>query len=81
MVQGVCYRDWTVEQATELGLNGWVRNRRDGSVEAVFCGSCDKVDEMQQLCRRGPNGAMVTSLHSFPYSEHPASTFERRPTV
>lgn len=81
VVQGVCYREWTVEHASELGIKGWVRNRKDGSVEAVFCGSCDKVDEMQQLCRRGPNGAIVTSLDAFPYREDLASDFQQRPTI
>lgn len=80
-VQGVFYRNWTIENARELGLNGWVRNRRDGSVEALFSGSPDKVDEMQQRCRRGPPDAMVTSLDSFPSDDNPASGFERKPTV
>ncbi|KAK4757697.1 hypothetical protein SAY87_018998 [Trapa incisa] len=61
-VQGVFYRDWTVESASQLGLNGWVRNRRDGSVEALFSGKPDLVDEMEQRCRRGPPHAMVTAL-------------------
>lgn len=81
LVQGVFYRNWTVENARELGLNGWVRNRKDGSVEALFSGSSDKVDEMQQRCRRGPNAAMVTSLKSFPSTDDPGSGFERRATV
>jgi acylphosphatase len=38
-VQGVCYRSWTVEYATSLGLSGWVRNRIDGSVEAILYGN------------------------------------------
>ena len=45
-VQGVYYRAWTYETATSLGLDGWVRNREDGSVEAVFSGSPDVVAEM-----------------------------------
>ncbi|KAK4348489.1 hypothetical protein RND71_031244 [Anisodus tanguticus] len=45
-VQGVFYRDWTVENAKQSGLKGWVRNRRDGSVEALFSGSPEKVQEM-----------------------------------
>lgn len=81
VVQGVCYRDWTVENASQLGINGWVRNLKDGSVEAVFAGSVDKVDDMEQRCRSGPSGAMVTSLNSFPCYEDPGSGFQRRPTV
>ncbi|KAL8216928.1 hypothetical protein R6Q57_023765 [Mikania cordata] len=80
-VQGVFYRDWTVENATELGLKGWVRNRRDGSVEALFSGNADKVGEMQERCRRGPPSAMVTGLNVNPCTEDPGAGFERRPTV
>lgn len=65
-VQGVFYRNWTVDNARELGLKGWVRNRRDGSVEAVFSGSPDAVQEMEQRCRRGPRDAVVTGLVVFP---------------
>ncbi|KAL6998204.1 acylphosphatase [Sarracenia purpurea var. burkii] len=80
-VQGVFYRNWTVENATELGLKGWVRNRRDGSVEALLSGSADKVQEMEQRCRRGPPDAMVTGLELFPCSDDPGTRFERRSTV
>ncbi|KAK2974723.1 hypothetical protein RJ640_007150 [Escallonia rubra] len=61
-VQGVFYRNWTIDNATDLGLKGWVRNRRDGSVEALFSGDSAKVEEMEQRCRRGPPVAMVTGL-------------------
>lgn len=80
-VQGVFYRDWTVQNATELGLSGWVRNRRDGSVEALFSGPSDKVQEMQQRCRRGPPAAVVTGLEVVHSNGNPGSGFERRPTV
>ncbi|GER36853.1 acylphosphatase [Striga asiatica] len=80
-VQGVFYRNWTIDNAKELGLKGWVRNRRDGSVEALFSGSPDKVQEMEQLCRRGPPDAIVTGLQVVPCSDDPGPTFERKPTV
>ncbi|GFP90779.1 acylphosphatase [Phtheirospermum japonicum] len=80
-VQGVFYRNWTIDNAKELGLKGWVRNRRDGSVEALFSGSPDKVQEMEQRCRRGPPDAMVTGLQTFPCTDDPGATFERKPTV
>ncbi|KAI3522842.1 hypothetical protein L1887_00894 [Cichorium endivia] len=80
-VQGVCYRDWTVQNATELGLKGWVRNRGDGSVEALFSGDADKVGEMQERCRRGPPSAVVTKLDVNPSTDDPGTGFERRPTV
>lgn len=80
-VQGVFYRDWTVQNATELGLKGWVRNRRDGSVEALFSGRAEKVAEMQERCRRGPPSALVTGLDVNPSTEDPGIGFERRPTA
>ena len=61
-VQGVWYRGWTVDQAHRLGLAGWVRNRRDGSVEAVFSGPQDAVRAMIDRCRQGPPGALVTAI-------------------
>ncbi|KAG2685499.1 hypothetical protein I3760_10G128300 [Carya illinoinensis] len=79
-VQGVFYRNWTVENAVQLGLKGWVRNKRDGSVEALFSGNPDAVQEMEQRCRRGPPDAMVTGLQVFPTSDDPGSGFERKRT-
>ncbi len=58
-VQGVGYRAWVEYQATQCGLEGWVRNRRDGSVEAVFAGPARTVAEMVALCRHGPPSARV----------------------
>jgi acylphosphatase len=58
-VQGVGYRAWVEYMALDHGLQGWVRNRRDGSVEAVFAGSPEAVAEMIEACRRGPPAARV----------------------
>ncbi|KAH9604514.1 hypothetical protein KSS87_014249 [Heliosperma pusillum] len=80
-VQGVFYRNWTIENASQLGIKGWVRNRRDGSVEALFSGNTEAVDEMMQRCRRGPPDAMVTAFQAHPCNEDPGISFERRPTV
>ncbi|XP_008243995.1 PREDICTED: uncharacterized protein LOC103342174 [Prunus mume] len=80
-VQGVFYRNWTIENATQLGLKGWVRNRRDGSVETLLSGNPDAVQEMEQRCRRGPPSAMVTGLEVFPSTEDPGDGFERKQTV
>ena len=52
LVQGVGYRDWARRQALAIGLKGYVRNRRDGSVELVLCGSEESVETMLNLCRR-----------------------------
>lgn len=59
VVQGVGFRYWTERNARSLGLDGWVRNRRDGTVEAVFSGPAETVDEMVRRCRQGPRGAEV----------------------
>ena len=61
-VQGVGYRYWTERVAGELGLTGWVRNRRDGSVEALFCGRADDVAQMLERCKDGPRSAHVTAV-------------------
>ena len=61
-VQGVGYRDFVERTARSLGLGGWVRNRRDGAVEAVFAGPADAVARMIQACRRGPFNARVDGI-------------------
>jgi acylphosphatase len=61
-VQGVGYRAFVERQATALGLEGWVRNRLDGSVEALFAGPANIVSDMIALCRRGPSYARVDTL-------------------
>lgn len=63
-VQGVWYRAWTVEQATARGLSGWVRNRADGSVEAVFSGTAESVADMLKACAEGPTAAVVTGIET-----------------
>lgn len=61
-VQGVGYRAWVAHTAEGLGLEGWVRNRRDGSVEALFAGPVDIVAEMVAQCHRGPSMARVDAV-------------------
>lgn len=61
-VQGVGYRAWVEQQAIAHGLEGWVRNRRDGSVEAVFAGPAGVVADMVTACRRGPSSARVDGI-------------------
>jgi len=63
-VQGVLFRYHTEEMALKLGVNGWVRNRRDGNVEAVFEGDKEQVDQIIQWCHHGPPHAKVTKVHS-----------------
>jgi acylphosphatase len=61
-VQGVGYRYWVEHQATVHDLEGWVRNRRDGSVEALFAGPEHVVTEMVERCRHGPSSARVDAV-------------------
>jgi acylphosphatase len=61
-VQGVYYRGWTAEMAERFGLDGWVRNRRDGSVEALFAGPGEAVASMLEACRKGPTAARVEEV-------------------
>jgi acylphosphatase len=61
-VQGVGFRAWTEIMAMQRGIEGWVRNRRDGSVEALFSGSQEAVLAMIELCRDGPPGARIEAL-------------------
>ncbi|MFC7049956.1 acylphosphatase [Emcibacter nanhaiensis] len=80
-VQGVWYRAWTVENASELGLDGWVRNRADGTVEALLVGSEMNVREMIKRCFRGPDRARVKEIEEFPAKGITASGFTQKPTV
>ena len=61
-VQGVGYRAFVEDEAIQRGLEGWVRNRRDGTVEAMFSGSAATVEAMLAACRKGPYGARVDDI-------------------
>jgi len=65
-VQGVGYRAWARHQAQLHGLSGWVRNRRDGAVEAVMTGPEDAVAVMLKVLAQGPQGANVTEIEHLP---------------
>jgi acylphosphatase len=86
-VQGVGYRYWVEQQATGRGLEGWVRNRRDGSVEALFAGPADVVSDIVALCRRGPSAARVDAVQEEPANpdalnlRRPDERFSVLPTV
>ncbi len=80
-VQGVWFRGWTVDEATARGLSGWVRNRRDGTVEAVFEGALEAVDAMVEACRSGPPPARVVHVEPFTHDDPVAPGFHGRPTA
>lgn len=80
-VQGVWFRAWTAKTARSLGLSGWVRNRRDGSVEALISGDDEAVSRMIEACRRGPPSAVVESLEEQPADEPGETGFRTRPTA
>lgn len=61
-VQGVFFRNWAMERARSLGVRGWVRNRRDGSVELVAFGDDEAVEALTAACRTGPPAAQVERI-------------------
>jgi acylphosphatase len=80
-VQGVGYRHWLATRAEARGLAGWVRNRLDGTVEALIAGDTDAVEELARLCRRGPHMALVTTIIE-EFSDPPAEPgFRQLPTL
>lgn len=76
IVQGVGYRYSTYRKAVQLGITGWVRNKSDGSVEAVFEGPREKLEEMLAWCRKGPPGAYVSDIH-IQWEEDNVSQYDR----
>lgn len=82
-VQGVWFRAWTVEEATRRGLAGWVRNRRDGGVEALFSGPEAAVEAMIAACHEGPPQALVHRVEVTPAAAEiaPESGFHHLPTA
>ena len=80
-VQMVGFRYWALDEAATLGLRGWVRNRTDGSVEAVFAGPSEAVAGMVRRCRRGPSYAHVTHVEETPQEGAVGPGFHLAPTV
>ncbi|MFV0624155.1 acylphosphatase [Sphingomonas sp. ac-8] len=80
-VQGVFYRAWMGEQAAALGITGWVRNRADGSVEAVVAGPAEQVEALIARAQDGPPSAHVAGVEvrEAPAQAYPG--FEKRPTA
>lgn len=80
-VQGVCYRAWAVAEAKKRGLAGWVRNRRDGTVEALIVGPEAEVTGMIAACEAGPLAAQVTEIEVRATDEEAGDDFEMYPTI
>lgn len=79
-VQGVSYRYWTVQQATKRGVHGWVRNRMDGTVEAVFHGDAQRIDDVLAACHDGPSLAAVDKIDTEPAEYDGPEEFTQEPT-
>lgn len=79
-VQGVFFRTWLAERAAALEVAGWVRNRRDGSVEALFVGAPSAVAVAVASCREGPPHARVSAVETAPAVVEPGVGFAQRPT-
>jgi len=80
-VQGVWYRGWLVDAARACGVDGWVRNRADGTVEAVLAGDPTVVRSLIERCHEGPQQARVTSIEELPATDRPPPGFVQLPTV
>jgi len=80
-VQGVGYRAWALQMASRLGLRGWVRNRSDGSVEALVIGEDDAVARMIEACREGAFGARVSDVAISDADDDGSAGFTAKPTV
>ena len=80
-VQGVWFRGWTVDRARALGLDGWVRNRRDGTVEILASGPDAAVTELIRRCHEGPPAARVDRIEVSETGETPPAGFGQRPSA
>lgn len=82
-VQGVWFRAWAENVARDLCLDGWVRNRSDDSVEAVFAGPAAAIDRMINNCREGPPAAEVGSVEEERIDAEPliGTGFRKKPTI
>ncbi len=80
-VRAVGYRNYVIVEANKLGLDGWVRNRADGTVEALASGPVKAIEAFFTVCARGPAGARVTNVE-MQKAEPPAEKgFHRRPSL
>lgn len=80
-VQAVGYRNFAITQARALNLDGWVRNRADGTVEALVSGATKSVEAFVAACTRGPTGSKVTSIDLHKAEPPEEKGFHRRPSL
>ncbi|HRY23046.1 MAG: acylphosphatase [Geminicoccaceae bacterium] len=80
-VQGVGYRAWLIRIAEARGIDGWARNRADGSVEALLHGDPEMVQAVVERCHRGPRLARVDRIEQAPDGSVPDRGFVQRPTA
>lgn len=80
-VQGVGFRAFVAHEAMLRGLGGWVRNRRDGTVEALLTGAPEAIEEMAELVRRGPRLASVEKIERTPTGDADLPDFRELPTI
>jgi acylphosphatase len=81
VVQGVGFRAYVVQEARALGLDGWVRNRSDGTVEALVSGDTKQVEALVAACMRGPPGARVSNVDLHKAEPPGEKGFRHRPTL
>ena len=80
-VQAVGYRNFVIAEARKLELDGWVRNRSDGTVEALAAGSTKAIEEFFVLCSRGPYGSRVDNVQMEKAEAPTEKGFRRRPSI
>jgi acylphosphatase len=79
-VQGVGFRAFVEREAQAAGLDGWVRNRREGTVEAVIAGEDAAVEQVLGALRQGPPASHVREVQAIPHDAHVAPGFTTLPT-
>jgi acylphosphatase len=80
-VQGIGYRAWTIQTATAFHLTGWVRNRKDGSVEIVATGHTEEIRRFVDACRKGPKSARVETIRELEGIDENLKDFTQRETA
>ncbi len=80
-VQAVGYRHYLIEEANRLGLDGWVRNRSDGTVEALASGPTKAIEVFFTVCAKGPPGSRVANVEMHKAEPPAEKGFKRRPSI